>query len=80
MLIEGAKSSELGIERFIVDNSKTLYLGGYETPAVSAEWCLMLLAANQKWQDRVRAEVLEVCGGRIPDYDMIRKMKQVHNI
>ncbi|KAH7848086.1 hypothetical protein Vadar_033660 [Vaccinium darrowii] len=77
MLIEGAKSSELGIERFIVDNSKTLYLGGYETPAVSAEWCLMLLAANQKWQDRVRAEVLEVCGGRIPDYDMIRKMKQL---
>jgi hypothetical protein len=38
----------------------------------------MLLAANQEWQDRVRAEVLEVCGsGCLPDADMLRKMKQV---
>ncbi|KAH7847629.1 hypothetical protein Vadar_028336 [Vaccinium darrowii] len=77
MLLEGAENSELGNERFVVDNCKTMYLGGYETPAVSAEWCLMLLAANQEWQDHVRAEVLEICGGRIPDYDMIRKMKQL---
>ncbi|XP_048136770.1 cytochrome P450 714C2-like isoform X1 [Rhodamnia argentea] len=78
MLLEGAKDSDLSqeaMDRFIVDNCKNIYLAGYETTAVSATWCLMLLASSQEWQDRVRAEVLEVCGGRLPDADMIRKMK-----
>ncbi|KAA8543619.1 hypothetical protein F0562_021635 [Nyssa sinensis] len=80
MVLEGAKNSDLSqdaIDRFIVDNCKNIYLAGYETTAVSATWCLMLLAANPEWQDRVRAEVLEVCGGQMPDSDMIRKMKQL---
>ncbi|KAL7152127.1 hypothetical protein ABFS83_04G076500 [Erythranthe nasuta] len=78
MLLEGAESSDLSqeaINRFIVDNCKNIYLAGYETTAVSATWCLMLLASNPGWQERVRAEVLEVCNGQIPDYDMVRKMK-----
>jgi hypothetical protein len=37
----------------------------------------MLLASNQEWQAKVRAEVVEVCGGQMPDVDMIRKMKTV---
>ncbi|KAK3025842.1 hypothetical protein RJ639_041290 [Escallonia herrerae] len=80
MVLEGAKNSNLSqdtIDRFIVDNCKNIYLAGYETTAVSATWCLMLLASNQEWQDRVRAEVVEVCKGRIPDTDMVRKMKQL---
>ncbi|KAA8550472.1 hypothetical protein F0562_002156 [Nyssa sinensis] len=79
-LLEGAKNSDLSqdaIDRLIVDNCKNIYLAGYETTAVSATWCLMLLAANPEWQARVRAEALEVCGGQMPDYDMIRKMKQL---
>ncbi|KAI6687017.1 hypothetical protein NL676_032930 [Syzygium grande] len=70
MVLEGAKNSDLSqeaMDRFIVDNCKNIYLAGYETTAVSATWCLMLLASSQEWQDRVRAEVLEVCGGRLPD-------------
>ncbi|KAL7128428.1 hypothetical protein ABFS83_14G316600 [Erythranthe nasuta] len=62
---------------FIVDNCKNIYLAGYETTAIAATWCLMLLASNQEWQDRVRAEVLEICNGRIPDSDSIKKMKQL---
>nr|AIA82921.1 CYP450-17 [Gentiana rigescens] len=80
MILEGAKSSDLKpdeIDRFIVDNCKNIYLAGYETTAVSAVWCLMLMAANPEWQERIRAEVLEICNGQIPDYDMIRKMKQL---
>ncbi|KAG6677892.1 hypothetical protein I3842_14G050800 [Carya illinoinensis] len=37
----------------------------------------MLLTSNQDWQDRVRAEVLDICQGRTPDADMLRKMKQL---
>jgi len=80
MVLEGAKNSDLSqeaMDRFIVDNCKNIYLAGYETTAVSATWCLMLLASSQEWQNRVRAEVLEVCGDRLPDADVIRKMKLV---
>ncbi|XAR60839.1 hypothetical protein NMG60_11034363 [Bertholletia excelsa] len=80
MVLEGAKKSDLSqdaIDRFIVDNCKNIYLAGYETTAVSATWCLMLLAANPAWQDRVRAEVLDISKGQVPDYDMLRKMKQL---
>ncbi|XP_021600684.2 LOW QUALITY PROTEIN: cytochrome P450 714C2-like, partial [Manihot esculenta] len=83
MILEGAKNSNLSREetdRFIVDNCKNIYMAGWETTAVSASWCLMLLGVNQEWQDRVRAEVLEICGGSMPDYDMIRKMKLLHMV
>ncbi|RDX75677.1 Cytochrome P450 714C2, partial [Mucuna pruriens] len=80
MVLEGARNSNLSEEatdRFIVDNCKNIYLAGYETTAVVATWCLMLLASNQNWQDRVRAEVLEICRGRTPDFNMLCKMKQL---
>ncbi|CAJ1960653.1 unnamed protein product [Sphenostylis stenocarpa] len=80
MVLEDATNSNLSkeaIDSFIVDNCKNIYLAGYETTAVSAVWCLMLLASNQDWQDRVRAEVLEICKGRIPDFSMLGKLKQL---
>ncbi|OAY23984.1 cytochrome P450 714C2 [Manihot esculenta] len=83
MILEGAKDSNLSreeTERFIVDNCNNIYLAGWETTTVAAVWCLMLLAANQEWQDRVRAEVLEICGGNMPNSDMIRKMKLLNMV
>ncbi|XP_015865935.3 cytochrome P450 714C2 [Ziziphus jujuba] len=81
MVLERAKNGDPhqeATDRIVVDNCKNVYLAGYETTAVTATWCLMLLAANQNWQDRVRAEVLQVCKGRsTPDYDMLNKMKQL---
>ncbi|XVE75517.1 hypothetical protein DITRI_Ditri12bG0099900 [Diplodiscus trichospermus] len=78
MILESATNSDLGqaaTDRFIVDNCKNIYLAGYETTAVSATWTLMLLASNPEWQDKARAEVVEICGGKLPDNDMLRKMK-----
>ncbi|KAK0579239.1 hypothetical protein LWI29_023276 [Acer saccharum] len=80
MILEGAQSSNFSqqeTDQFIVDNCKNIYLAGFETTAVSSTWCLMLLASNQEWQDRVRAEVFEICGDRTPDYEMLNKMKQL---
>ena len=82
MVLEGAKDSDLSQEdtdSFIVDNCKNVYLAGFETTAVAATWSLMLLASNQEWQSRVRAEVLEICQGKIPDSYMLRQMKQVYD-
>ncbi|XP_057724504.1 cytochrome P450 714C2-like [Arachis stenosperma] len=80
MVLEAAKNSNLSegvIENFIVDNCKTIYVAGYETTAITAAWCLMLLASNQEWQDLVRAEALQICNGKIPDSTMLSKMKQL---
>lgn len=82
MILESATTSSdsgqaAAIDRLVVDNCKSIYLAGYDTIAISATWTLMLLASNPEWQDKARAEVLEICGGELPDADMIRKMKKV---
>ncbi|KAL6597390.1 hypothetical protein ACP70R_046830 [Stipagrostis hirtigluma subsp. patula] len=50
-------------EDFIIANCKTIYFAGHETTAVTAIWCLMFLATHTEWQERARAEALEVCQG-----------------
>lgn len=83
MVLEGATinmTTQNAIDTFIVDNCKNIYLAGYETTAVAATWCLILLAANPIWQQRVRDEVRQVCKDQVPDADMIRQMKQVHSM
>ncbi|CAK9154558.1 unnamed protein product [Ilex paraguariensis] len=70
VLMDGAKRGELGPstpEKFIVDNCKDLYLAAFEVTAIATIWGLMLLASHPEWQARVRAEILEVCGGNMPD-------------
>ncbi|KAK2979488.1 hypothetical protein RJ640_002021 [Escallonia rubra] len=81
-LLDGAKIANLSqdsIQQFVVDNCKNIYQAGGAT-GVLATWCLMLLASNQEWQDRVRAEALHVCKGQIPNVDMVLKMKQGVNV
>uniref|UniRef100_A0A0E0EG95 Cytochrome P450 n=1 Tax=Oryza meridionalis TaxID=40149 RepID=A0A0E0EG95_9ORYZ len=67
-------------EDFVVDNCKNIYFAGYESTAVTAAWCLMLLALHPEWQDRVRDEVQAACcggGGRSPDFPALQKMKNL---
>ncbi|XP_062000257.1 cytochrome P450 714C2-like [Rosa rugosa] len=79
MLLEGAKSSGdlngLSHNKFIVDNCKTIFFAGHETTALVASWSLLLLALHPDWQARARAEVLEICGDKPLDADMLRQMK-----
>jgi len=86
MILEGAKNCEgsdgllsnsVGRDRFIIDNCKTIFFAGHDTTSITASWCLMLLATYQDWQDRVRAEVLEVCGNDNLDANILRSMKTV---
>lgn len=79
-VLEGAENAEMSRdakEQFIVDNCKNIYLAAQETVAITAAWCLVLLASNPEWQARVRAEVVETWGGQIPDSEMLRKVKLV---
>ncbi|CAI9103165.1 OLC1v1001611C1 [Oldenlandia corymbosa var. corymbosa] len=81
-VLETAKKEEFisshgARDRFIVDNCKTIYFVGYESTAISATWCLMLLAAYPEWQERVRSEVVEACRGQVLDAESIRRMKSL---
>ena len=79
-ILHSASSSQVGLgeaENFIVDNCKSIYFAGYESTAVTAAWCLMLLGLHPEWQDRVREEVMEVCGGHPVDSQSLQKMKNV---
>ncbi|KAL2327089.1 hypothetical protein Fmac_020516 [Flemingia macrophylla] len=83
-ILEGAKNcvgsdgliaNSVSCEKFIIDNCKNIFFAGHETTATSASWCLMLLAVHQDCQDRVRAEVLEVCGKDAPNATTLRSLK-----
>jgi cytochrome P450 len=67
-------------DEIIVDNCKNIYFAGFDTAAVTATWCMMLLAIHPDWQSRVRAEVLNVSDGQHLDFDMLAKMKTVHKL
>ncbi|XP_022897873.1 cytochrome P450 714C2-like isoform X2 [Olea europaea var. sylvestris] len=73
----GNLPADITPNKFIVDNCKNIYFAGHETTAISASWCLMLLAAHPEWQARARAEVLEICGLRLPAADTLRSLKTV---
>lgn len=85
-ILEGAKNCEgsdgffsnsISQERFIIDNCKSIFFAGHDTTAITSTWCLVLLAKYQDWQDRARAEVLEVCRDGNLDASNLRKMKTV---
>lgn len=48
------------------DELITLFLAGHETTAISLSWTLFLLAKNPTAEDRLRREIAEVVGDRLP--------------
>lgn len=79
-LVDASDKGELGSctpRQFIIDNCKELCIVAMEVPGITAIWGLMLLAAHPEWQERARAEVLEVCGGQSLDAEKLNKMKVV---
>ncbi|KAH6780398.1 hypothetical protein C2S52_011635 [Perilla frutescens var. hirtella] len=62
MILEGAQNRNLSpdaIEKFAIDNCKSIYFAGFETTAIAASWCLMLLASNPEWQHRLTMVINE---------------------
>ncbi len=63
----------------LMDNCKTFFIAGHETTSTFLTWAMMLLGSHTIWQERVREEVMEVCGhGDHPiDANMLNKLKMV---
>ncbi|CAN6357421.1 unnamed protein product, partial [Urochloa humidicola] len=81
VIIDGAQGWQLqghNAEDFIIGNCKGMYFAGHGTTAVTLIWCLMLLAAHPEWQERARAEAVEVCqyqGAATLDVDALRQLR-----
>ncbi|KAG8384079.1 hypothetical protein BUALT_Bualt04G0080700 [Buddleja alternifolia] len=59
----------------IMDECKTFFFAGHETTALLLTWTVMLLASNPSWQDKVRAQIKEVCNGTgAPSIDHLSKL------
>lgn len=61
----------------IMDECKTFFFAGHETTALLLTWTVMLLASNPSWQEKIRAEVKQVCNGDAPSVDHLPKLTQV---
>ncbi|KAK9001986.1 hypothetical protein V6N11_024679 [Hibiscus sabdariffa] len=77
---ESAGSGKGSPQKFIVDNCKNIYFAGHETTAITASWCLMLLALHPEWQSRIQEEVAQVCTNGLPNADSISRLKTVNTL
>ncbi|TYJ03887.1 hypothetical protein E1A91_A12G057500v1 [Gossypium mustelinum] len=66
--------------QLIMDECKTFFFAGHETTALLLTWTVMLLATNPSWQDKVRAELKEVCNGGVPSVDQLSKLTVLHMV
>jgi cytochrome P450 len=57
----------------------TFFIAGHDTLALTLSWTLYLLANNQEWQDRLLAEVQQVCGSGPLKSEHIAKLND-HNL
>lgn len=82
LLNEMQKKRESGFSlnlQLIMDECKTFFFAGHETTALLLTWTIMLLANNNSWQEKVRAEVEQVCHGQTPSADHLPKLTLVSN-
>ncbi|KAL6983297.1 hypothetical protein U1Q18_016685 [Sarracenia purpurea var. burkii] len=62
-------------EQEIIDECKTFYNSGQDTTTSLLSWGALLLATHTDWQEKVRAEVLELFGREIPTPEGIARLK-----
>ncbi|KAG4110236.1 hypothetical protein ERO13_D13G036700v2 [Gossypium hirsutum] len=73
---EADQKNRLSIQD-LVDECKTFYLAGQETVNSLLAWATLLLAIHTDWQDKARAEVIEVFGNQNPDSEGMAKLKTI---
>ncbi|KAL6348765.1 hypothetical protein AAG906_033421 [Vitis piasezkii] len=71
--------SEMTIED-VVEECKLFYFVGQETTAYWLTWTILLLSMHPNWQEKARAEVLQICGKKMPDIEAISNLKIVSMI
>jgi cytochrome P450 family 709 len=47
----------------IIDECKTFFFAGHDTTSHLLTWAMFLLGTHPEWQQKLREEVLQECGG-----------------
>ncbi|XP_010263673.1 PREDICTED: cytokinin hydroxylase-like [Nelumbo nucifera] len=66
--------------QMLMDECKTFYFTGHETTSLLLTWTTMLLATNPTWQEKVRTEVFQVCGGEAPTAEQLSKLNLLNMV
>lgn len=64
----------------LLDETKTLFLAGFETTATAMAWTLYLLARSPAVADRWHDEVDRVCGGSLPTWQDLERLTWTNQI
>ncbi|GJN31598.1 hypothetical protein PR202_gn00119 [Eleusine coracana subsp. coracana] len=66
----------------VIDEWKTFFAAGQETTATLLVWAMFLLSVHPQWQDKVREEVLQECGGdgEVFNVEVLGKLKLLHMV
>ncbi|XP_058770343.1 cytochrome P450 709B2-like [Vicia villosa] len=64
----------------IMEECKTFFFAGHETTSNLLVWTVFLLSLHKDWQEKLRQEVMQICGMEIPDPDMLSKLKMVNMV
>lgn len=75
--VNNSNGGKLSPRKFLVDNCKSLYFAGHDTTAISASWCLVLLALHPEWQSRIREEITQICNEGSVDANSLPNFKMV---
>lgn len=77
MLLEtqDADTGERMDNRAIRDQVFNIYLAGYETTATLLTWACELLARHPEVTERLRRELAEVLGGRVPRFEDLSRLR-----
>ena len=82
MLME-ARDEETGAgmtDRQLRDEVMTLFLAGHETTANALAWTVWLVAQHPEVEAKLRAEVAQVLGGRVPEAQDLPKLRYVSQV
>jgi cytochrome P450 len=82
MLME-ARDEETGAgmtDRQLRDEVMTLFLAGHETTANALAWTVWLVARHPEVEAKLRAEVAQVLGGRVPEAQDVPRLRYVSQV
>ncbi|KAK7401184.1 hypothetical protein VNO78_12505 [Psophocarpus tetragonolobus] len=64
----------------LIEECKLFFFAGQETTANLLTWTMVVLSMHENWQEKARAEVLDICGQKTPDFEAINRLKIVPKI
>ena len=80
MAAEDPDSGERLPQQALIDETKTLFLAGFETTSSAMSWALYLLASHPECAAKWQEEVDRVLQGRLPQWDDLPKLTYITQI